>query len=411
MKNGLKVLLVALLVLPMSVFAQQPRHTPPAGTFPNEHNMDGAQYPRVDAQGRTYWRFHAPDAQKVEIRFRGEMTKGDDGYWTYVSPHPEVVGFHYYQMVIDGVNVADPNGKTYYGMSQWVSAIEIPERGVDYYRTKDVPHGEVRERQYWSEMTQSWRRCFVYTPAEYDANPRKKYPVLYLQHGGGEDETGWVRQGYMHNIMDNLIAEGKAVPMIVVMDRGYANLPGTGSVSSGANNSQLNAFLAGAAPAPSAAPAPAQQAAPAPRPQSVFPELLVKEVVPMIDATYRTKTDRESRAMAGLSMGGGHTLTVVMNNLDKFAWLGGFSGGAGNADQIETAYNGIYADTQKFNKNIKLMFLSIGSEENPDRVRNFADALKARGLQNVVYYESPGTAHEWLTWRRSLHEFAPLLFK
>ncbi len=405
--------LIALLALPLSGAAQQPQTAPelPAGTVANEHNLDGVQWPRIDAEGRTYWRFQAPNAQKVEIRFRGEMTKEADGWWTYTSSGPEAIGFHYYQMIVDGVNVADPNGRTYYGMSQWVSAIEIPEGAEgNYYRTQDVPHGEVRERQYWSEMTQSWRRCFVYTPAEYDANPNKRYPVLYLQHGGGEDETGWVRQGYMHNIMDNLIAEGKSVPMIVVMDRGYASLPGTATQSApGQMNPQLAAMLAGAAPPPApAAPAAAPAGRRAP---SLFPELLVKEIVPMIDKNYRTRTDRESRAMAGLSMGGGHTFQTVMPNLDKFAWLGGFSGGAGSVEQIETAYDGAYTRVDAFNSQVKLMFLSIGSEENPDRVRLFAEALQAKGLKNVVYYESPATAHEWLTWRRSLKEFAPLLFK
>ena len=412
MKNRFKPVLIALLALPLSAIAQQPApHTPPAGTIANEHNLEGQQYPRVDAQGRTYWRFHAPYATKVEIRFRGEMKKENDGWWTYVSEGPEAIGFHYYQMVVDGVSFADPGGRSYYGMSQWVSAIEIPEgEAGNYYRSQNVPHGEVRERQYWSEITQRWRRCFVYTPAEYDANPRKRYPVLYLQHGGGEDETGWVRQGYMHNIMDNLIAEGKAVPMIVVMDRGYASLPGAPVSAPGQINPQLAAMLAGAAPAP--APAPAATGAPAPaRAPSIFPEIVVKEIIPMIDANYRTRTDRLSRAMAGLSMGGGHTFQTVMPNLDKFAWMGGFSGGAGSVEQLDTAYDGVYKDPARLNRELKLLFVSIGSEERPERVRDFANALKNRGLNNVVYYESPDTAHEWLTWRRSLKEFAPLLFK
>jgi enterochelin esterase family protein len=411
MKKGIKSVLFALMALPMVGMAQQPApHTPPAGTIANEHNLEGQQYPRVDAQGRTYWRFNAPYATKVEIRFRGEMKKEADGYWTYVSENPEAVGFHYYQMIVDGVSFADPNGRSYYGMSQWVSAIEIPEgEAGNYYRAQNVPHGDVREHQYWSDITQRWRRCFVYTPADYDTNTRKRYPVLYLQHGGGEDETGWVRQGYMHNIMDNLIAEGKCVPMIVVMDRGYANLPGVPVSAPGQINPQLAAMLAGAAPPPAPAAAPAQ--AQGTRPPSLFPEVVVKEIVPMIDRSYRTLANRDNRAMAGLSMGGGHTFQTVMPNLDKFAWMGGFSGGAGAVDQIDTAYNGVYTDAAAFNRQVKLLFVSIGSEERPERVRDFANALKARGLNNVVYYESPGTAHEWLTWRRSLKEFAPLLFK
>ena len=260
-------------------------------------------------------------------------------------------------------------------------------------------------------MTKTWRKCYVYTPPGYDQNVNQRYPVLYLQHGGGEDETGWVFQGRMGDIMDNLIAEKKAVPMIVVMDRGYATLPGSAPAAR-MDNPQMNAFLAGAsAPAPRPSGNSQQAAPPRPRIPSVFPELLVKEIVPMIDASFRTKTDRVNRAMAGLSMGGGHTFQVVMPNLDKFAYLGGFSGGAGPVDQIDNLYNGIFNNSQKFNQSVKLMFLSIGSEERPERVKAFADALKAKGLKNIVYYESQGSAHEWLTWRRSLREFAPLLFK
>lgn len=409
MKKFSKFLLAACILFPAITYAQ----SFPEGSFPNEHNLDGMQWPRVDAKGHTYFRVYAPNAKQVQISFRGPMTKEADGYWTYVSPEPEAVGFHYYQLVIDSVNVADPATKSYYGMSRWVSAIEIPE-GLPYDKTQDVPHGDIRMKKYWSEMTQSWRICYVYTPPMYDQEIDKRYPVLYLQHGGGEDETGWVFQGRMGNIMDNLIAEGKAVPMIVVMDRGYASLPGAENTPR-FDNPGMNAFLAGAQ-APAAlpqAPAGNQAARPAApfRFMGVFPELLVKEIVPMIDASFRTKTDRESRAMAGLSMGGMHTFQVVMNNLDKFAYLGGFSGGAGSVEQIDQLYDGIFTKPEQFNQQVKLMFLSIGSEERPERVKAFADTLQKKGMKNVVYYESEGSAHEWLTWRRSLREFAPLLFK
>lgn len=406
MRKIFKFVFFALTTLPV-VIAAQPF---PEGTFPNEHNLEGVQWPRVDAKGNTYFRVYAPYAKKVQISFRGPMTREDDGHWTYVSPEPEAVGFHYYQLIIDSVYVADPATKSYYGMSRWVSAIEIPE-GLSYDKTQNVPHGEIRLKKYWSEMTQTWRKCYVYTPPGYDQNINERYPVLYLQHGGGEDETGWVFQGRMGDIMDNLIAEKKAVPMIVVMDRGYATLPGT-SVGNRVDNPQMNAFLAGAAaPERSSASNNQNRQRPMSRPPSIFPQLLVQEIIPMIDASFRTKTDRESRAMAGLSMGGGHTFQAVMPNLDKFAYLGGFSGGAGRVEQIDQLYDGIFNNPQKFNQQVKVMFLSIGSEERPERVRNFAEALKAKGLKNIVYYESPNTAHEWLTWRRSLREFVPLLFK
>ena len=403
MKKIKKIIFLALIIFPILTFGQ----SFPEGTFANEHNLDGAQWPRVDSKGHTYFRVYAPYAKEVQISFRDPMTRDKDGYWTYVSPEPEAVGFHYYQLIIDSVYVADPATKSYYGMSKWVSAIEIPE-GLSYDKTQDVPHGEIRMKKYWSEMTQTWRVSYVYTPPHYDQNIDERYPVLYLQHGGGEDETGWVFQGRMGDIMDNLIAENKAVPMIVVMDRGYASLPGS-TPAQRLDNPGMNAFLAGAnAPA---ANRPARTSSSPMRVPSIFPELLVKEIVPMIDANYRTKTDRESRAMAGLSMGGGHTFQVVMPNLDKFAYLGGFSGGAGSVEQIDQLYDGIFANPEKFNQHIKLMFLSIGSEENPERVKTFAETLQNKGLKNVVYYESPESAHEWLTWRRSLREFAPLLFK
>ncbi len=405
MKKNISILILSLLVFPFLTNAQDL----PEGTFPNEHNLDGAQWPRIDAKGNTYFRVFAPFAKEVQISFRGPMTREADGYWTYVSPEPEAVGFHYYQLMIDSVYVADPATKSYYGMSKWVSAIEIPE-GLEYDKTQNVPHGEIRLKKYWSEMTQAWRNCYVYTPPMYDQDLDKRYPVLYLQHGGGEDETGWVFQGRMGNIMDNLIAEGKAVPMIVVMDRGYASLPGSEMVQR-FDDPRMNAFLAGADTPAASQTSRRERPAMSSRMRGIFPELLVKEIVPMIDSSFRTKTDRESRAMAGLSMGGGHTFQVVMPNLDKFAYLGGFSGGAGSVEQIDQLYDGIFANPQKFNENIKLMFLSIGSEERPERVKAFAEALQGKGLQNVVYYESPGSAHEWLTWRRSLREFAPLIFK
>jgi enterochelin esterase family protein len=410
----MKRLLNSVLLSVIAVCAVLNAQEYPAGTFPNEHNLDGVQWPRLDAKGNTYFRVYAPYAKKVQISFRGPMTREAGGYWTYVSPAPEAVGFHYYQIIIDSVYVADPGTKSYFGMSKWVSAIEIPE-GLPYDKAQNVPHGDIRLKKYWSEMTKAWRACYVYTPPGYDdeKNAKVRYPVLYLQHGGGEDETGWVFQGRMGNIMDNLIAEKKAVPMIIVMDRGYALAPGQGIPSPrGGGNPEANAFLAGATPPPSATPPPAAP----PRPDmqrmlGLFPELLVKEIVPMIDASFRTKATRENRAMAGLSMGGMHTFQVVMNNLDKFSYMGGFSGGAGAVEQIDNLYDGLFNNPQKYNQSLKLMFLSIGSGENPERVKAFADALKAKKLNNIVYYESPGSAHEWLTWRRSLREFAPLLFK
>lgn len=384
MKNALKILLLLLVMLPLMINAQQ-EHTFPPGTQPNEHNINGADYPRIGADGRTYFRVYAPNAQKVEISFRGEMTKDSDGYWTLISKEPEVIGFHYYQIIVDGVSSADPNSKPFFGMGKWVSGIEIPEKDVDYYKPKDVPHGLVSESWYFSKVRNEWRHCFVYTPPGYNKNTSKKYPVLYLQHGMGENETSWANQGKMNFIMDNLIAEGKAVPMIVVMDNGNIEVFHT---------------------APGESPNEART-----RFGSDFTQILLREIIPHIESNFRVYTDRENRAMAGLSWGGLQTFNITLNNLDKFAYIGGFSG-AGQIDlnQLDKAYNGVFKDPKVFNHKVRVFFLGIGSEENPERTKRLSEELKAAGINNI-YYESPGTAHEFLTWRRCLNEFAPLIFK
>ena len=383
MKNALKLLFISLF----TVGAQaQVASIFPAGTAPNEHNIVGAQYPRVGNDGRTYFKIHAPDAQKVEISFRGEMEKGEDGYWTLASEEPEVIGFHYYQVIIDGVSVADPNGKPFFGMGKWVSGIEIPEAEGDYYKPKkDVPKGRVNESWYYSQTRDEWRRSLVYTPAEYDKNPNKKYPVLYLQHGMGENETSWANQGRMSFIMDNLIADGSTTPMVVVMDNG-----------------NIENFQ----PQPGEDPNEARM-----RFGADFSQILLNEIIPNIESEYRVLTDRENRAMAGLSWGGLQTFNITLNNLDKFSYIGSFSG-AGRIDtnQLDTAYNGAFKDPEAFNEKVHVFFLGIGSEEHPERTRNLSESLKKAGINNI-YYESPGTAHEFLTWRRCLKEFVPLLFK
>jgi enterochelin esterase-like enzyme len=377
---------------------------PPEGT-PASTNIRGAEYPRILDDLRVVFRIKAPDAQKVEFGFfdttRYAATKDEDGFWTATTTNPVVPGLHYYRMWIDGVQVNDPASQTFYGTGKDTCCIEVPEKGVDYYLPKDVPHGEVRERWYFSKTTEGWRRVFVYTPPGYDNDREARYPVLYLQHGGGEDETGWPRQGRMSFILDNLIAAKKAKPMIVVMEQGYARRPGDPA-------------------APTAPPRPAQPGQNAPRPDfsrmfSAFEDVMIKDLIPMIDATYRTIPDRECRAMAGLSMGGMQTFQITLKNLDKFAYIGGFSGaggGFGGPFDVKTAHGGVMADADEFNKKVKLLWLGIGTTE-PQRmyesVKNYHEALETAGIRNI-YYESPGTSHEWLTWRRCLNEFAPLLF-
>ena len=378
----------------------------PAEGVPAPSNIRGAQYPRIHDDLRVTFRIKAPDAQKVVFGFfdsqRYPAKKGEDGFWT-ATTEPQVPGFHYYRVFIDGAEVNDPASETFFGTGKDASGIEIPEKGVDYYLPKDVPHGEVRERWYFSKTTGAWRRIFVYTPPSYDADRETRYPVLYLQHGGGEDERGWPNQGHMAFIIDNLIAERKAKPMLVVMEQGYARRPGESA----------------APPAPPRPAAPGQN--PPPRPDftrmfSAFEDVMVKDLIPMIDATYRTIPSRENRAMAGLSMGGMQTFQITLKHLDLFSYIGGFSGGGGGFGGVpfdpKTAHGGVMANADEFNKKVRLVWLGIGTTE-PQRmyesVKNYHEALEKAGIKHV-YYESPGTSHEWLTWRRSLHEFAPLLF-
>jgi enterochelin esterase-like enzyme len=392
-----------LLPLLLVAAPEQPEGSKSTDGVPAPTNIRGEEYPRIHADLRVTFRIKAPDAQKVEFAFftpkRYPAEKGEGGFWT-ATTDPQVPGFHYYRVFIDGVQVNDPASETFYGTGRETSGIEIPEKGVDFYLPRDVPHGEVRERWYFSKTTQQWRRIFVYTPPGYDSNRETRYPVLYLQHGGGEDERGWPNQGRVAFIMDNLIAARKAKPMLVVMEQGYARKPGE-------------------APPPTKPAAKPGEKPAKPRDFSrafaTFEEVMVNDLIPMIDTTYRTIADRESRAMAGLSMGGMQTFQITLKHLDVFAYLGGFSGGGGGFGgtpiDLKTAHNGVMADADAFNKKVRLVWLGIGTAEGRmyEGIKNYHEALEKAGIKNV-YYESPGTAHEWLTWRRCLHEFAPLLF-
>lgn len=366
----------------------------PEGYKPSSCNTFLSQYPAVNAQTRqAMFRVSAPTAHLVQVDLAGKrysMTKSDKGIWTCTSD-PQVVGFHYYSIWVDSVPVMDRSTEAYFGSNWENSGIEIPEGPEgDYYRfNKNIPHGNVRSILYWSEVNGMERHCNVYVPAEYDQNATKKYPVLYLLHGWGEDENGWSNQGHMSNIMDGLIASGKAVPMIVVMDCGDIKTSPDVRTASG-----------------------------------TVTDVYIKDLLPFIDKNFRTYTDRGHRAMAGLSRGGMQTTTTVFSNMDKFAWMGTFSGffmggmgrpatGAAQApsmtQQIETAFNGVFKDAAAFDKQINLLFISTGTEErNP---KEQVEALKAHGIKHIVFHESQGTAHEWLTWRRALNDFAPRIFK
>lgn len=350
-----------------------------------ETTLPGCGFPMVDSGRRAYFSVAAPQAKKVQVDICGkkyDMQRDDNGVWT-AATDTLAAGFHYYFLIVDGVQVIDPATETYFGCCRYAGGIEIPEGPEgDYYRPQTgVPHGQVRSIYYYAASTSEWRHAMVYTPAEYDApKDKKRYPVLYLQHGMGEDETGWSRQGRMQHIMDNLIYKGEAVPMIVVMESGDVKAPFRG----GDNRVGLSEYGAS------------------------FYKVMTQDLIPYIDSNFRTLTDRDNRVMAGLSWGGHQTFDLVMTNMDKFAWMGGFSGAIFGLD-VNTTYDGAFTRPDEFNKRIHCLFLSCGTEENFGTEKLVSD-LRGAGI-NATYYVSPGTGHEWLTWRRSLKEFAPLLFK
>lgn len=391
---------------------------------PSTLNIPEAKYPCVYADHSALFRVIAPNATKVSVSVGKpfEMTKGPDGIWS-AHTDPLVVGFHYYTLHVDGSVVADPSSMTFFGGGWMNSGIEIPEGPEgDYYRAQNVPHGHVSQQWYFSKVTEKWRRAFVYTPPDYETNAKEKYPVLYLLHGWGEDETGWYTQGHVDFIMDNLIAARKAKPMIIVMDNLNAVKPGQSASLFGGRG--MVPPPSDRPPAPPAAPgagrgasggrgaAPGGGRGPGGFDLSTFGDMMFADLIPMVEKTYRVAPGRENRAMAGLSMGGMQTFTTGLGNLDKFAYLGGFSGncsGRGATFDPKTSCGGAFADPAAFNKKVKVLFVSTGSVEGPG-VKNFSEDLTKAGIKNV-YFESPGTAHEWLTWRRALNDFAPRLFR
>ncbi|MBO5381004.1 MAG: acetyl xylan esterase [Bacteroides sp.] len=352
----------------------------PADAKVAETTFPGNEFPKVDKEGRAYFSISAPEAKDVKVDIcskKYDMKRDSKGNWMAVTD-PLPVGFHYYFILVDGVSTVDPATDTFFGCHRQAGGIEIPEGPEgDYYRPQEgVPQGQVRSLYYYSKSAGSFRHAMVYTPAEYEKG-KKKYPVLYLQHGMGEDETGWSKQGHMQHIMDNAIHEGRAVPMIVVMESGDIRAP----FGRGMSHADYGA--------------------------SFYPVLL-NDLIPYIEANFRVKADRENRAMAGLSWGGKQTFDIVLNNLDKFAWMGTFSAAIFGVD-VKNAYNGIFSRPDEFNEKIHYFSMSCGTEENFGTER-MVNTLREAGI-NVEFKVSEGTAHEWLTWRRGLNEFIPNIFK
>src|SRR5690349_17574315 len=391
---------IASLVLATASCAQE------SGTFqPAASNVWGAEYPRVDNAGRVQIRVKAPDATKVRLNFwsgpKMDMEKQADGFWTVTTP-PLAPGLHYYTLIIDGAEVSDIGSHAFFGGGKDASAVEVPEPGSTYYSPQDVPHGAVREVWYNSKVTGTWRHALVYTPPNYDTQTSVRYPVLYLQHGGGEDETGWIRQGHANFILDNLLAAKSCKPMILVMAYGYARRAGQ------------------APPDLTGKPFGSPEMMKAMRDLSAaFEDDLTQALIPFIDSTFRTIADRDHRAMAGLSMGGMQTFLTTLDHLDLFSYIGGFSGAGGmlmmgdRKLDPKTDYNGVFADPAAFAKKVHLLWVGVGTKE-PERMRagllRLHSSLEEANIHHV-FYESPGTDHEWETWRRDLKDFAPRLFQ
>jgi enterochelin esterase-like enzyme len=355
---------------------------------PAPSNIGQSGYPRILPDNRVVFQVRAPRAAQVQVNLGRmyDMQKDESGIWT-VTTTPQDPGFHYYSLVIDGVRVADPASQTYYGSGWMSSGIEIPEAGVDFYMVKNVPHGDIRLKRYFSKRTNTWRPFYVYTPPGYDTDVQKRYPVLYIQHGAGEDERCWGNQGHLDAIMDNLIAAGKAKPMLVVMTNEYIINEMGGSY----NTEPFNRFM------------------------DLFKDELFDTIIPFVESNYRALSDRENRAIAGLSMGGGFAFRIGMLSTDKFAWIGVFSSSAfrGQGNDIfdaEGQIPGIFTHPEKFNKSLKLLYISTGEQDRSvDYTKKAVSTFREKGLK-VESATFPG-AHEWHVWRKALNDFAPRIFK
>ena len=373
MKQYSIILLVFLTFFGSLCTAQTGQATIIEDFKPSTVNQPGQEYPQVNSQGYARFRIAAPEAKSVVVSLglggaKGGTTlvKTEDGFWMGTTAGAMDEGFHYYHVTIDGGVFNDPGALNFYGSTRWESGIEIPAHDQDFYALKDVPHGNVQQILFPSKSTNTSRRAYVYTPPSYHKDKSRSYPVLYLQHGWGEDETAWSNQGHVNLIMDNMIAEGKTKPFIIVMTYGMTNEVKFGGMSS---------FKI-----------------------DPFQTVLVDELIPYVDSNFRTIANQANRAMAGLSMGGMETHTITLNKPDVFSHYALLSGGTYKPEEIK--------DKSK----VKLIFISCGSRENPDGVKNAVTGLKAAGF-NAVSFVSENTAHEFLTWRRSMKELAPLLFK
>lgn len=382
-----QTVLISLILLSLTLSGGCKKSDQPDGR-PSPPRMVRSGYPKALADKRVEFKLYAPDAETVRVEFSKlyDMEKDAEGNWSVISD-PRIPGLHYYWYIIDGIRMSDPFSEAYYNdRGQFMSGIEVPEDGVDFYSMKDVPHGDIRTERYFSGTTNSWRQLNVYTPPGYDKSPEKKYPVLYLQHGGGENEWGWVIQGRTDIIMDNLIAEGNTTPMIVVMSFGHV-----GREINAGGGYTVEAMEA-------------------------FRHEMINDVIPFIEKKYRAIADRRSRALAGLSMGGGQSFYTGLQNLDVFSSVGTFSSGifggiseAGPSFDAEREIPGILSDSRSFNNKLDVFYISVG-EQDPrlEATKRAVDIFRTNGLE-VLHSTYPG-GHDFQVFRKSLHDLAPYLF-
>jgi enterochelin esterase-like enzyme len=408
------LILLSILLFTVTVITDGQTDEQAVSSEPASTNIPGAEYPRIDAERRAIFRIHAPDAQSVIVGLGNTtLTKDAEGFWTGMT-EPLDPGFHYYTLKIDGVDVNDPYSETFFGAGRVMSGIEVPEEGVGFYDIKKVPHGQVNSFWYFAQSTGENRHAYIYTPPGYDKECDKRYPVLYLQHGMGEDRRAWSHQGRANFILDNLIAEGKAEPMIIVMEdggiaAGMAGGPRRNRPETPEGRPEQEQQEQGARPAQGQPAGAAGQRPGIPSFWDGFGQVIIKDLIPVIDNNFRTIADREHRAMAGLSLGGTQTYQITQANLDKFANIGIFSAPFGFPG-IETGYNGLFLKPAEFEKQVKVFYISMGSKEGARTGRSIHEDLDKAGVKHV-YFEAPGTAHEFQTWRKSLYGFAQLLFQ
>ncbi len=374
-------MLLCAAVLPTVLSAQDSTRSRPPNTYhaPKTSTRPRLTFPDIHPDRTVTFRITAPDAREVALRLEGAhaMTKDSEGNWS-VTIGPLVPEIYEYSFVVDGAKVLDARNPFVKMGDFSASLVEIPGTPARFDEIQDVPHGTLNLLNYTSSTFKKWRNLYVYLPPQYSAQPTRRFPVLYLRHGNGDNETAWPFEGRAGVILENLIAHGKAVPMVIVMPYGESNATGGGS----------------------------------PEGIDALYRELRDDIMPLVEKRYRVRTDRQSRAIAGLSMGGGQALTIGLKHLDRFAWIGEFSSGmVGDADfRIERDFPDVVANSADVNRKLRLLFLSCGTED--PRYAGHLDLVDALASHNIrhVWYPTPGV-HEFKVWRHALNDFLPRLFQ